>query len=98
LALLHKQIFDDINTGIITVANDGSITSFNKAAGLITGYRAVEVLGKNIKTQFPEFVEKKLEDGRPVASFTRKSGILLDTVKHAGRQQKQQGLHHAGPE
>jgi two-component system sensor histidine kinase PilS (NtrC family) len=74
LALLHKQIFDDINTGIITVANDGSITSFNKAAGLITGYRAVEVLGKNIKTQFPEFVEKKLEDGRPVASFTRKNG------------------------
>ncbi|MCK5193518.1 MAG: PAS domain S-box protein, partial [Desulfobulbaceae bacterium] len=43
LALLHKQIFDDINTGIITVASDGSITSFNKAAGLITGYRAVEV-------------------------------------------------------
>lgn len=74
LALLHKQIFDDINTGIITVASDGSITSFNKAAGLITGYSAVEVLGQNIETQFPEFVEKKMEEGRPVASFTRKNG------------------------
>ena len=74
LALLHKQIFDDINTGIITVASDGSITSFNKAAGLITGYHAVEVLGQNIETQFPEFVEKKMEVGRPIASFTRKNG------------------------
>jgi two-component system, NtrC family, sensor histidine kinase PilS len=74
LALLHKQIFDDINTGIITVASDGSITSFNKAAGLITGYSAIEVLGQNIETQFPQFVEKKMEDGRPVASFTRKDG------------------------
>ena len=74
LALLHKQIFDDINTGIITVASDGSITSFNKAAGLITGYDAVEVLSRNIETQFPEFIEKKLEDGRPIASFTRKDG------------------------
>ena len=74
LALLHKQIFDDINTGIITVASDGSITSFNKAAGQITGYNAVEVLGQNIEIQFPEFVEKKMEVGRPVASFTRKDG------------------------
>jgi len=74
LALLHKQIFDDINTGIITVASDGSITSFNKAAGHITGYNAVEVLGQNIEIQFPEFVEKKREEGRPVASFTRKNG------------------------
>ncbi|MBC8318440.1 MAG: PAS domain S-box protein [Desulfobulbaceae bacterium] len=77
LALLHKQIFDDINTGIITVASNGDITSFNKAAGQITGYNAVEVLGKNIETQFPELIEKKMEEGRPVASFTRKNGELI---------------------
>lgn len=77
LAILHKQVFDDINTGIITVASNGDITSFNKAAGQITGYSAIEVLGRNLETQFPEFIEKKMEDGRPVASFTRKNGEMI---------------------
>ncbi|MHB1013862.1 MAG: PAS domain S-box protein, partial [Desulfurivibrionaceae bacterium] len=48
LSFLYKQIFDDINTGIITIAADKRITSFNRAAEHITGYSAGEILGQTI--------------------------------------------------
>jgi len=39
-------IFDSISHGIFTIDSDGNITSFNRAAEELTGYKSSEVLGK----------------------------------------------------
>jgi PAS domain S-box-containing protein len=43
---LYELILAAIADGIITVDPDGKVTSFNKAAEQITGFKATEVLGK----------------------------------------------------
>lgn len=73
LALLYKQIFDDIATGIITVDTEGRITSFNRSAGIITGYAAVDVLGKKIRKTFPELTTNT-DSMRPMTYLTKKQG------------------------
>ncbi|HHD64288.1 MAG TPA: PAS domain S-box protein [Desulfobulbaceae bacterium] len=73
LSLLYKQIFDDIATGIITVDERGEITSYNAAAGRITGYPAKEVLGHPIEDFIPGL---KLDH-----TFTR---LVLDLKKKNG--------------
>ncbi|MDA8165731.1 MAG: ATP-binding protein [Desulfobacteraceae bacterium] len=72
LSLLYKQIFDDITSGIITVDNQGRITSFNRASEEITGFAAREVLGREIGDYFP--LLRPDSDGlmRPVIELTRK--------------------------
>jgi len=77
LAVLYKQIFDDISTGIITVDTIGSITSFNSSAGFITGYTANEIMGKNIETIFPELSSKKNEIMRPMTDLRKKDGTKI---------------------
>jgi two-component system sensor histidine kinase PilS (NtrC family) len=77
LAVLYKQIFHDIGTGIITVNHQGEITSFNPASEDITGYRASEVIGKNIATKFPGLEATKHFFLRPVANLTRKEGNTI---------------------
>lgn len=72
LALLHKQIFDDISTGIITLDPSGFITSCNPAAANITGYPAEEVTGKKFNTFFPNIPSQKHE--RHASDFTKKDG------------------------
>lgn len=64
LSFLYKQIFDDINTGIITVDDHNRITSFNRAAELITSYRSGEVLGQEISRPFPGLETGLLQDER----------------------------------
>ncbi len=53
LSILYKKIFDDIPSGIITVLNHKDIISFNPTSENITGFRADEVLGKDINLLFP---------------------------------------------
>lgn len=53
LNILYKQIFDDITTGIVTIDDAGRITSFNRAAEEITGYRTGEVEGRQLAQFFP---------------------------------------------
>ncbi|MFZ5764552.1 MAG: two-component system sensor histidine kinase NtrB [Thermodesulfobacteriota bacterium] len=74
LALLYKQIFDDIATGIITVDSHGRISSFNRSAGVITGYGAMEVLGKSFDRIFPELTTEKTDSLRPMTSLQKKGG------------------------
>jgi two-component system, NtrC family, sensor histidine kinase PilS len=74
LSLLYKQIFHDISSGIITVGNEGRITSFNRASEEITGFQAREVLGEKISSHFPFLLAESAELFRPVITLTRKDG------------------------
>jgi two-component system, LuxR family, sensor kinase FixL len=59
----HTQtILNDIADGIITINRDGAIQSFNHAAETIFGYRAKQIIGKNISELMPE-PHKSLHDG-----------------------------------
>ncbi|WP_456473419.1 two-component system sensor histidine kinase NtrB [Desulfolithobacter sp.] len=75
LSLLYKQIFDDINTGIITVDSRDRITSANRAARRITGFEPKEIIGLPFATVFPAL---QLESsGRHVADLRRKDGNMI---------------------
>lgn len=77
LSVLYKQIFDDISSGIITVDADGRITSFNRAAERITGYRPSEVTGRPIGSLFPDFSSPAPAGQRPIIDLTRKDGTTI---------------------
>ncbi len=74
LALLYKQIVDDISSGIITVDPAGRITSFNRAAEEITGFTAGDMLGQGMGRQFPELTDFPAGSPRPVTTLTRRDG------------------------
>lgn len=73
---LYKQIFDDIASGIVTVNKDRAITSFNRAAERISGYRAEEAIGRPVTEIFAEIrYEGNLETTtRAEGEITRKNG------------------------
>lgn len=48
LRVLHERIIESIRSGLITTDLEGNIYTFNAAAAEITGYRAEEMVGKNI--------------------------------------------------
>ena len=78
LSFLYKQIFDDINTGIITVNTDRRVTSFNRAAEYITGYSAGEILGQKIFQVFPALETTQLHDERRhMTVIPRKNGETI---------------------
>jgi two-component system, NtrC family, sensor histidine kinase PilS len=59
LAILYKRIFDNINTGIITLSENDIITSVNPATAHITGFKPSFLFGKKISEIFPTLL---LED------------------------------------
>jgi len=77
LALLYKQIVDDITSGIITVDPSGAIASFNRAAEEITGFDADEMLNRAIDQQFPEFAAAEKKSNRPVTNLVRRDGTSI---------------------
>jgi len=76
LTLLYKQIFEDISTGIITVDDAGAITSYNTAAGRITGYPPGEVIGRPIGDHFPSLHLEKMSV-RQVVDLKKKDGSMI---------------------
>jgi len=42
---MHGRIVQNIDAGLVTVSNEGLVTSFNRAAEVITRYQATDVLG-----------------------------------------------------
>lgn len=71
LSLLYKQIFDDINTGIITTDDHNRISSVNNAACEITGYSVDELLHQDFHTFFPNVTFTK-QEMRHSAALQRK--------------------------
>ncbi len=74
LSRLHRQIVDDINTGIVTVDGKGKITSVNRAAEKITGYQAYELLGMPLAGFFPSLLTSTADTPRATTSLQRKQG------------------------
>ena len=79
LSFLYKQIFDDINTGIITVDADNRVTSFNRAAELITGYRPAEILDQDLSQAFPGLETTTLfhDERQHMTAIPRKNGETI---------------------
>lgn len=78
LSFLYKQIFDDINTGIITVDADSRVTSFNRAAELITGYRPGEIIGRNLSQIFSGLeIPLRDDERRQMTALPRRDGETI---------------------
>lgn len=69
----HTQtILNDIADGIITISKEGIIQSFNHAAETIFGYRAKQIIGRNVselmpephKSQHNEYIKNHLKTGK----------------------------------
>ncbi|MGB3211524.1 MAG: ATP-binding protein [Desulforhopalus sp.] len=73
LAILYKQIFDNISTGIVTVDGQGIITSANAAIEKITGYQPLTLVDKKLSTVIPN-IELLKENHRLTADFLRDDG------------------------
>lgn len=50
----HQTILNDIADGIVIINKEGIIDSFNHAAETIFGYRAPQIIGKNITELMPD--------------------------------------------
>lgn len=80
LSILYKQIFNDINTGIITVDHNGRITSFNRAAEEITGYKPHEILNHKLDLKFPGLTPPQPQNWRPMVDLVRQDGGKFQSV------------------
>ena len=74
LAVLNKQILDDVSTGIITVDENSRITSFNRASEEITGYKINEVIGRGLQLVMPGLGGEKSNAVRLTMDLRRKDG------------------------
>jgi two-component system sensor kinase FixL len=73
----HTQtILNDIADGIITISKEGIIQSFNHAAETIFGYRAKQIIGKNVSELMPEPHRSKHNDYLKNHLKTGKKNIL----------------------
>ena len=50
----HQAILDTAVDGILTIGEEGLVQSFNRAAERIFGYRAAEVIGRNVSMLMPQ--------------------------------------------
>ncbi len=55
LQAFHHNILQGLQSGVLTTDLHGNITSYNRAAELITGFTLSEVYGKHLQTLFPDF-------------------------------------------
>lgn len=77
LAILYKQIFDDISTGIITTDSTNTITSCNQAAERITGYARMLMHGQPFASRFPSISLQQNKQGRNVCDFVKRDGNVI---------------------
>jgi two-component system sensor histidine kinase PilS (NtrC family) len=73
LAVLYKQIFDNISTGIITIDQNLNIISANNAAGKITGLDPLTLGGQKLSAILPG-IDLCSENLRLTTDFTKKDG------------------------
>jgi two-component system sensor histidine kinase PilS (NtrC family) len=58
LEALNRQIVGSITSGIMTLDEMGRITTFNREAGVVTGYTLRDVYYRDVKELFPGMLEK----------------------------------------
>ena len=74
LAILYKQIFDNISTGILTIDGQGVITSANAAIEKIIGSsKSLNLIGKKLATVFPN-IELSEANRRLTTDFLKDDG------------------------
>ncbi len=73
LAILYKQIFDNISTGIITIDANTLITSANNAIEKITGLPPANLIGQKLQTAFPSF-DLSGDNNRLTSDFLKNDG------------------------
>jgi len=76
LAILYKQIFDNISTGIITINAENLITSANNAIEKITGLTPMNLIGQNVHTVFPA-LDLSRDSKRLTTDFIKKDGCKV---------------------
>jgi len=76
LAILYKQIFDNISTGIVTIDSAGCITSANNAVGKIIGLNPFSLVGQKLNNIFPN-MELARENQRMITNYHKTDGTLL---------------------
>ena len=59
LEAINKYIVENINSGILTINSGERITSFNRAAEKVMGYKLDEIYNKPIDTVFPDLMKAK---------------------------------------
>jgi len=58
LEALNRQIVGNITSGIMTLDEKGRITTFNREAGVVTGYTLRDVYYRDVNEIFPGMLEK----------------------------------------
>ena len=76
LAVLYKQIFDNISTGIVTIDSAGCITSANNAVGKIIGIDPFSLVGQQLNSIFPK-MDLNAENHRMITSYHKADGSTL---------------------
>jgi two-component system sensor histidine kinase PilS (NtrC family) len=73
LAILYKQVFDNITTGILTLDKQNRITSANNAIKKITGHSPEKLIGKKLISLFPD-LDLSCPNLRHTSNFIRSDG------------------------
>ncbi len=84
LEAVSASIIHSIDSGLLTLNSEGIITTFNRAAEVISGFSREEVLGRPLSSTFPDVVEHvtssdaSLKKGpyRYEMEFKRKDGSI----------------------
>ncbi|MCI5162871.1 MAG: PAS domain S-box protein, partial [Candidatus Electrothrix sp. AX5] len=71
---MYKQIFDDINTGIITVDSRNLVTSCNSAFEKITGFSIEKIIGLPFDTFFPTIILTENDESKQAVDLIREDG------------------------
>lgn len=79
-ALRWRSIVDTARDGIITIDQQGRVTSFNRAASDMFGYSAAEVIGRNISMLMPEPYQGA-HDGHLARYLTTGERRIMGTIR-----------------
>lgn len=88
--IFQRSIIENMVDGLITIDDEGIVTSYNPAAGRVFGYERDEVMGENIKKLMPDPYQS--DHDLYLANYKR-TGVkgILD-----GGEREVKGLHKSG--
>ncbi len=66
LEAINASIVHSMDSGLLTLTSAGMITSFNRAAEVITGFSREEVLGRPLSNIFPDVVQRVASSDAPL--------------------------------